>query len=70
MGTQRAGDCNNTNVVNTTDFNILKATFGRSSGQVGYDSRADFNRNLVVDITDFNLLRGNFGQGGLALTCP
>jgi hypothetical protein len=70
MGVQKAGDCNNSNVVNTTDFNILRNSFGKSVGQSGYDSRADFNRDTTVSITDFNLLRTNFGQAGLTLTCP
>jgi hypothetical protein len=65
MGLQRAGDCNNSNVVNATDFSVLRATFG-----TGNDLRADFNRDGVVNATDFNLLRSNFGQGGSTLVCP
>jgi uncharacterized delta-60 repeat protein len=70
MGLMRAGDSNNTNVVNTTDFSILRATFGRSFGQPGYDSRGDFNRDTTVNVTDFSLLRGNFGVGGAPPNCP
>jgi hypothetical protein len=65
MGMQRAGDCNNSNVVNATDFNILRATFG-----TGNDLRADFNKDGVVNSVDFNMVRGNFGQGGALLGCP
>jgi subtilisin-like proprotein convertase family protein len=64
MGLMRAGDCNNDNVVNAVDFNILRATFGLSSGMPGYDERADFTGDQVVNAQDFNLLRGNFGTGG------
>jgi hypothetical protein len=64
MGLQRAGDCNNDNVVNAVDFAILKSTFGKSQGQPGYDARADFDGNQVVNAIDFNLLRSNFGIGG------
>ena len=64
MGQQRAGDCNNDNVVSTTDFNILKGTFGKGVGVPGYDDRADFTGDQVVNTTDFNLLKNNFGQGG------
>jgi hypothetical protein len=64
MGLMRAGDCNNDNVVNAVDFNILRATFGLSSGEPGYDDRADFTGDGVVSAVDFNLLRGNFGTGG------
>jgi hypothetical protein len=59
MGFMRAGDCNNTNVVNATDFNILRAAFGGTS-----DLRADFNNDGIISSVDFNLLRGNFGLGG------
>jgi len=66
MRTQLAGDANNSNIVNATDFTILKSTFGKVHGQLGYDARADFNNNDVVNTTDFNLLKGSFGSGG----CP
>ncbi len=59
MGLQRAGDANNDNLVDITDFGILYGTFGNYT-----DPRADFNGDQVVDITDFSLLRGNFGQLG------
>ena len=43
FGTQRAGDCNDNNLVNSQDFAILRAAFGGSS-----DLRADFNNDGVV----------------------
>src|SRR5205814_755996 len=43
MGTQLGGDANNDNVVNIQDFSVLKASFGKSVGDPGYDPRADFN---------------------------
>ena len=70
MGMMRAGDCTNDNVVSGQDFSVLKNTFGKSSGQPGYDDRADFNRDGVVGSADFSLLKGSFGQGGASLTCP
>ena len=42
----------------------MKGTFGKGSGDPGYDDRADFDGNLLVNATDFILLKGNFGQGG------
>jgi len=74
-GTMRAGDANsaggtNFNVVNSTDFTTLKATFGKSIGQPGYDNRADFDNNDVVNSTDFTLLKGNFGQAGCGPVGP
>src|SRR5207253_3353790 len=64
IGLQRAGDCDNNNVVNSSDFNILKGTFGKGTGQFGYDNRADFTGDTVVNTSDFNLLKGSFGAGG------
>jgi hypothetical protein len=66
MGLQRAGDVNNTNLVDVTDFTLLRTTFGLGCGNPGYDGRADFTGDCIVDITDFSLLRGNFGQSGPA----
>jgi hypothetical protein len=69
MGLQKAGDAlstgpSNFNIVNAADFTTLKATFGKSYGQFGYDSRADFDNTDVVTAADFTLLKGNFGQAG------
>jgi len=61
---QRVGDANNDNVVNITDFSLLKASFGKSTGQAGYDRRAEFDGNGVVNITDFVLMKSNFGRWG------
>jgi len=67
MGLMRAGDANNDNVVNISDFNILKSAVGQVCGNPSYDDRADFNGDCVVNVTDFNLLRNNFGQSGALL---
>jgi hypothetical protein len=64
MGLMRVGDCNNDNVISVLDFNILKGTFGKGSGDPGYDGRGDLNGDIAVTIVDFNLLKGNFGTGG------
>ncbi len=64
MGFVRTGDCNNDNLVNTLDFNILKITMGKSIGDPNYDDRADFTGDQTVNIVDFNLLKVNFGSAG------
>lgn len=64
MGTLRAGDANDDNLVDSQDFNILKNTFGKTVGDPGYDDRADFNGDQLVDSVDFNLLKTNFGSPG------
>lgn len=70
MGTQRAGDADNNNLVDAVDFNILKGSFGRAVGDPNYVAAADFNNDAVVDALDFNLLKGTFGQAGAGLACP
>ncbi len=64
VGSMRAGDANNDNIVSIQDFNLLKNTFGKTIGEPGYDARADFTGDRTVNIADFNLLRGNFGISG------
>ena len=64
MGILREGDANDDNCVTLTDFNILKNTFGRTSGDPGYDGQADFNGDDTISLADFNLLKGNFGSCG------
>jgi hypothetical protein len=64
IGQMRAEDCNNDNVVNSSDFIIMKGTFGKGVGSAGYDDRADLNGDQVVNSGDFGLLRTNFGAGG------
>ena len=59
-----AGDVDNNNSINIFDFGIFTGTFSLSSGQDGYDGRADFDNNFSVNIFDFGLLSGNFGQTG------
>ena len=58
MGLLKEGDASNDDIVDITDFSILRTTFGTT------DAQADFNQDGVVDISDFSLLRTNFGQAG------
>ncbi|MFL5734617.1 MAG: hypothetical protein ACJ78Q_15645, partial [Chloroflexia bacterium] len=67
MGLMLVGDSNGDNVVNVNDFSILKGTFGKACGNVGYDSRAEFTGDCVVNVNDFTLQRRNFGLGGAPL---
>ena len=64
LGLQRAGDANDDNLVDMSDFGLLRGTIGLACGAGGYDGRADFTGNCLVDIDDFSLLHGNFGQAG------
>jgi len=62
LGTLLEGDADDNNVINITDFSILRTTYGRQRGQPGFDARADFNEDGVIDLADFSLLRTNFGK--------
>ncbi len=61
-----AGDGNNDNSVDSSDFTLLIGAFNSdvTIPGSGYDPRADFNDDGSVDSTDFTLLIGNFGQRG------
>ncbi len=58
LGLLREGDVNDDDVVDISDFSVLRSVFGT------VDPRADFNQDGVVDIVDFSLLRPNFGMRG------
>ena len=46
------GDVNGDGTVDCADIGIVKASYGKRTGQLGFDSRADLNGNGVVDIND------------------
>jgi hypothetical protein len=58
------GDANDSNSVNVLDLNILKGTYGKAAGQLGYDARADFNNSDSVNVLDLNILKSNYGKMG------
>jgi len=66
MGQQRAGDIDaaHNNLVNSSDFTVLKNVFGTSS------SIGDLNNDGVTSGVDFTLLKTNFGTAGAAANCP
>jgi len=45
-------DLNGDGKVDCADLGIVKASFGKRTGQSGYDPRADVNRDGVVDVRD------------------
>ena len=61
-----AGDANNDNSVDPTDFNIFVSAYNTDSKVPGsgYDDRADFNCDGVVDPTDFGLFVSNYNTQG------
>jgi Dockerin type I domain len=70
IGQMRTGDADDNNMVNAVDFIVLRAAFGKSQGEPGYDDRADFTGDNRVDIIDFVLLKINFGTGGAPPPAP
>ncbi len=61
-----AGDANNDNSVDSTDFTALIGAFNSSAAipGSGYDAKADFNCDGFVDSSDFTLLIGEFNNVG------
>jgi len=54
--------------VDFNDFMILAQHFGYSSGEEGYDTRADLNVDDRIDFADFLIFAGNFGK--IAVDAP
>ena len=61
-----AGDANNDNSVDSTDFGVLIGAFNTDGAVAGsgYDPAADLNFDGSVDSTDFGLLIGEFNSAG------
>ena len=61
-----AGDANNDNFCDATDFGLLVGAYGgdASMSGSGYDPTADFNYDGFVNTTDFGLLVDNYGANG------
>jgi len=70
FGTLREGDANDDNCVLLVDFSILASTFGKCTGDAGFDARADFDGSGCVVLLDFSLLATNFGQCGNTAPAP
>ena len=48
------GDVNGDGAVNCADLAIVKASFGKRTGQAGFDARADVNHDGMVNIVDLS----------------
>ena len=61
-----AGDCNNDNNVDPTDFNVFVTAYNSAANipGTGYDETADLNDDGFVDPTDFGLFVGNYNKVG------
>ena len=66
FGQLTAGDVDDSNRVDLTDFSILSSRFNSSSADAGYDARADLNSDGAVTLVDFSLLSSSFNTSGTA----
>jgi hypothetical protein len=55
------GDYNGDGAVNYQDLLILASSYGKASGQAGYDVRADYDGDGVVNYAELLLLAQNYG---------
>lgn len=56
------GDINGDGYVNVGDLQILVASWGRTLGEPGYDSRADLDGNHTINVGDLQVLVANWGR--------
>jgi hypothetical protein len=61
------GDVNQDGIVNCKDIAIIKADFGKKTGQTGYNPLADLNNDGVINILDLAIDARLLPKG---LTCP
>ncbi len=61
------GDLNNDGKVDCADMAIVKASFGKKTGQAGFDARADVNGDGIVNVLDLSIVAR---QLPLGTTCP
>jgi len=64
FGELKEGDANNDDVVNSSDFLLLRSSYFKREGGVGFVDGADFNEDGVVNSSDFLLLRNSYFQSG------
>lgn len=58
-----AGDVNGDGVVNCLDLALVKASFGKQSGQPGFDPRADVNHDGTVNVLDLQIVASHTPAG-------
>jgi len=64
---QMAADVNGDGQINCADIAIVKASFGKRTGQTGFDPRADVNHDGIVDVRDLAAVSQKLIPG---TTCP
>ena len=56
-------------VVNTIDFSIFRAAFGKTFPDSGFDPLVDLNADGIINTMDFSIFRSQFGTLGCPV-CP
>ena len=64
---QMPADTNGDGQINCTDIAVVKASFGKRTGQPGFDPRADVNHDGIVDVRDLAAVSQKLIPG---TTCP
>ncbi len=57
------GDVNGDGTADCADLLIVRASFGKRAGQIGFDARADFNQNGVIDVLDLAVVTRELPAG-------
>jgi Dockerin type I domain len=65
--TPKPGDVNSDGIVDCADLSIVRAAFGKRSGQPNFDTRADTNRDGIVNISDLSYVLQQLPAGS---SCP
>ena len=58
-----SGDLNGDGVVNCADLAIIRASFGKKTGQSGFDPRADINGDGIVNVIDLAFVSRQLPSG-------
>jgi hypothetical protein len=56
------GDVNGSKNVQALDYNLFRATFGKTPSQPTYDAAFDFDNSGTVNAMDYNQFRSRFGK--------
>lgn len=58
------GDVNEDNVINISDYNLVKAAIGRTPFSPGWNALYDFNLDNIINSWDLNIILANLNKTG------
>lgn len=59
-----SGDLNEDNIINISDYSIVKALLGVTTGSKNWNDNADFNKDGVINSFDLAIITKNLGKVG------